>query len=339
MNILLWGQYPRSERLVEVTRDFDRKRVSEQELAAARKEDSGSFARLQDAMPFVSTGLFGWQDLLRPFADIVPTLKVTGLKRFFETNTFWKVLEPSSPEPQRGTSIISKESNEVTQPSPVTHQFSSPSLPVDESDIDDWIKKYFFADGMYPVDAPLVFTLPFIYLFKEYTRNVDYEAIVEMLDVVAKKLMSMDNKLLVFAEPSFGWREISKGEKDKGLEFIKRVKSYSGNRVVINTYFFDVEKEKDFLYSLPVDGIGIDFYSNSIERAAGGFPKDKMLIAGVLSTDSTHIEEREKLTAFFSSLEKHVDRSRIWGTSAGPIELLPRVVADEKVRNLKEVLK
>lgn len=333
MNILLSGQYPRSERLVEATRDFDRKRVSEQELAAARTQDSESFAGLQDAMPFVSTGLFGWQDLLRPFAEIVPALKVTGLKRFFETNTFWKLLEPSSPVPQRGTSVISKEPKEVT------HTPSLPTTPVDEKVLDEWIKRYFLADGMYPVDAPLVFTLPFIYLFKEYTRNVDYEAIVEILDVVAKRLMSMDNKLLVFAEPSFGWREISKGEKDKGLEFIKRVKSYSGNRVVVNTYFFDVEKEKDFLYSLPVDGIGIDFYSNSIERAAGGFPKDKMLIAGVLSTDSTHIEEREKLTAFFSSLEKHVDRSRIWGTSAGPIELLPRVVADEKVRNLKEVLK
>ncbi len=333
MNIVLPGQYPRSERLVEATRDFDRKRISSEELENARRADAEALRMLQDDLPYLSTGLFGWQDLLRPFADILPGCKVTGLKRFFETNTFWKVLEPV---PLRGISISGKKSKEVTHP--VTHTPGASTTLVDETKLDEWIKRYFLADGMYPKDAPLVFTLPFIYLFKEYTRDIEYAEITNILDAVLQRLAKLDNKMIVFAEPSFGWRKITDEEKKKGIEFIKRVKSYSGNKVVINTYFFDVEKEKNFIYSLPVDGVGIDFYANSIERVAKGFPKDKLLMAGVLATDSTNIEEKEKLTAFFSSLGEHVDPARIWGTTAGPVELLPRVVADQKFTGLREAL-
>lgn len=320
MNILLWGQYPRSERLVQATRDFDRKRITQEELRNAQNEDSKTLMMLQEDFPYASTGLFGWQDLLRPFADIVPSLKVTGLKRFFETNTFWKVLEP------------------VTHPPSSTPLFL-PASSTDEGKLDVWIKRYFFSGDTYPADAPLVFTLPFIYLFKEYTRNVDYKTVIEILQTVLRALADLPNKMLVFAEPSLGWRPLTNEEKKLGLEFLEKIKSFFDNPVIINTYFFDIEKEKDFLYSLPVDGIGIDFYANSIENVLRDFPQNKMLLAGALASDSTRIEEKEKLAGFFNSLEKFVERSLIWGASAGPAELLPRVVADNKIRNLKEVLK
>jgi len=333
MNIILSGQYPRSEKLIEATRDFERGRIQEEELGRARRADAKALRGMQTGagFPYLSTGLFCWQDLMRPFAEILPGSLVEGLKRFYETNTFWKVLE-----------------------------CRSSFLPlIDEARLDEWVKKYFLCGGMYAADEPLVVTLPFIYLFKEYSTNFEDRAIAGILAAVAQKLLSLGNKLLVFAEPTFGWRELTAEEKRIGRELIEKVMSNAyargpelpgqagqpgragrlggfGQQVVINTYFFDIEKDKDFLYSLAADGIGIDFYANSIDWTADDFPSDKMLVAGVLATDSTHVEKKETLAGFFERLGRHVDRSRIWASSAGPMELLPRAVADEKLENLKE---
>lgn len=316
MNILVPGQYPRSERLVTATRDFDRKRIGEDELEQARRQDAEDFRAAQEGFGHASTGMFAWQDLMRPFADITGC-KVTGLKRFYETNTFWKVLEhPSSP----------------------THPPTFTPL-VDEDKLDEWVTKYFLASGMYPADAALVFTLPFIYSFKHYSRDITYPQITAILEAVTRKLCSYPNKLLVFSEPGIGWLELSDDEREVGHEFLARVHSLSDTPVILSTSFFNISAEQDFLYSLPIDGIGVDFYANSVEEIMVDFPAEWLFLAGVLATDSTHVEEPDRLAGFFGSISRHVERSRIMGTFAGPAELLPRAVADAKLDVLKEVLK
>ncbi len=308
MNILVPGQYPRSERLVAATRDFDRKRIGEDELEQARRQDAEDFRAAQEGLGHASTGMFAWQDLMRPFADITGC-KVTGLKRFYETNTFWKVLQFTD-DPQ-----------------------------IDESLLDEWVTKYFLASGMYPADAALVFTLPFIYSFKHYSRGITYPQIVAILEAVTRKLCSYPNKLVVFSEPGIGWLELSDHEREVGHQFLARVHSLSDTPVILSTSFFNISAEHDFLYSLPIDGIGVDFYANSVEEIMVDFPAEWLFLAGVLATDSTHVEEPDRLAGFFDSISRHVERSRIMGAFAGPAELLPRAVADAKLDVLKEVLR
>jgi len=309
VNIIIPGQYPRSERLVQATRDFDRRRITEEELKQVRKNEAEEFGILQKGFPYISTGMFAWQDLMRPFAEIIKNCQVTGLKRFYETNTFWKVLEFGD-DPQ-----------------------------IDESKLEGWVRQYFLQGDIYTANSNLVFTLPFIYLFKNYSRNIDLERIADIIDSVAKRLVGYPQKLLCFFEPSFGWQELTDPEKETGRRLLDRIHSYSETPVIISTSFFNIKPYQDFLYSLPIEGLGIDFYANSINEAMNGFPVEWLLLSGVLSTESTRIEEKEKLQEFFTNIGNYIDKSRIYGTTSGPAELLPRTVIDAKISNLKEVLK
>jgi len=305
---LIPGQYPRSEKLVQATRDFDRKRITAEELEGIRREDAEDLMTKQEGFCYMSTGNFGWQDHMRPYADIITDCKVTGLKRFFETNTFWKVLQLGD------------------------------NPKVDESKLDDWVERYFLANGSYTPDSALVFTMPFLYLFKRYSRNLEYAEITTILDTVARRLMVLPEKMFVFFEPSIGFTELTDEERKLGRDFLAQIADYSNTPVILATAFFDVSAELKFLYSLPVAGFGIDFYANSVEKILADFPAGKLLMTGAVATDSTHVEEIAKLTGFFNSVYDRVDRSQVFASFAGPAELLPRVVADAKLDVLKEVL-
>ncbi|MBN2379281.1 hypothetical protein JXM67_05710, partial [candidate division WOR-3 bacterium] len=225
----------------------------------------------------------------------------------------------------------------VTPVTPATQPSSGIGL-IDEGKLDDWVERYFMAGGMYSADSALVFTMPFLYTFKRYSRGIEYPQIAAILDTVARRLMKLPNKMMIFFEPSIGFADLSKEERKLGSDFLAQISSYSNTPVILTTAFFDMSAELEFLYSLSVSGFGIDFYANSVERILSRFPAGKLLIAGAVATDSTHIEENDKLRDFFNSVFGHIDPARVFASFAGPAELLPRVAADAKLDALKEVM-
>lgn len=308
MNILLPGQYPRSEKLVAATRDYDRKRISQKEFDHIRKEDMENFKQLQNGLPYYSTGLFNWQDLMRPFADLVEHAKAESLSRFFETNTFWRLLELEG------------------------------KFKIKEEKLDDWVKTYFFGEGSFSYDTPMVFTLPFLYLFKEYSQGMTYDDIAILLGKVCEKLSSFPNKLIVFSEPTFGWKKLSQEEMQKGRDFLQRLKKNSSTPLFLNTYFFSIEHEIDSILSLPVDGVGIDFYANSLAKTVKKFPENKTLLAGIINTQSTLFESENNIHNFLQEVSQYLPEQRVFLTYNGPAELLPRAIMDQKVNNLQEII-
>jgi 5-methyltetrahydropteroyltriglutamate--homocysteine methyltransferase len=90
--ISLNGKYPRSEKLIKATRDYERNRIKYEELLSAYEEDYESLKELQKGFKIISDGLLNWQDLLRPFSELTKS-EVNGLKRYFETNTFYRILK------------------------------------------------------------------------------------------------------------------------------------------------------------------------------------------------------------------------------------------------------
>ena len=305
MNILIPGQYPRSEQLVAATRNYERGRIALQDLEKAQQEDLQHFLTLQQHCPYLSTGLFHWQDLLRPFVEFVNGLQAGPLVCFYETNTFWRILEND---------------NEAV----VSHKM-----------LDAWLYNYFLAQGAIARDAPLLFTLPFIYLFKDYSHGVSLEAISTILLSVAKALLALPNKVMCFVEPTFGWRSLSEQEKILGEQFLSALKGFSQVPVFLCSSFA-IQKELDFLYSLPVDGFGIDFYANSIEDTLSNFPEGKTLIAGVINTASTKIEEKVMIKDFIRKVRVQLPETLIYLAPNASAELLPRTVMDKKIANLQE---
>ncbi len=90
--ISLNGKYPRSEKLIKATRDYERNRIKYEELLLAYEEDYESLKELQKGFKIISDGLLNWQDLLRPFSELLKS-EINGLRRYFETNTFYRVLK------------------------------------------------------------------------------------------------------------------------------------------------------------------------------------------------------------------------------------------------------
>jgi 5-methyltetrahydropteroyltriglutamate--homocysteine methyltransferase len=88
------GIYPRSEALVQATRDLDRGRTSESAVAEQLESDFRELVSVQDqaGLDLLSDGMLGWQDLFRPLAEAAEGLEARPLTRFLDTNTFYRAV-------------------------------------------------------------------------------------------------------------------------------------------------------------------------------------------------------------------------------------------------------
>jgi 5-methyltetrahydropteroyltriglutamate--homocysteine methyltransferase len=99
------GIYPRSEALVQATRDLDRGRTTGEEVERQRQEDAQALVAGQEeaGLEPITDGLLAWQDLFRPLAERSDGLSPRPLTRFLDTNTFYRALlvdgEPRLREP------------------------------------------------------------------------------------------------------------------------------------------------------------------------------------------------------------------------------------------------
>jgi 5-methyltetrahydropteroyltriglutamate--homocysteine methyltransferase len=97
------GIYPRSEALVQATRDLDRGRTSAEEVRQQQTKDLEAFVAVQEeaGLDLVADGMLSWQDLFRPLVEATAGLSARPLVRFLDTNTFYRaVLVDSEPKLQ-----------------------------------------------------------------------------------------------------------------------------------------------------------------------------------------------------------------------------------------------
>jgi 5-methyltetrahydropteroyltriglutamate--homocysteine methyltransferase len=86
------GIYPRSEALVQATRDLDRGRTTPEAVDDQVERDVRELVAVQRAarLDLLSDGLLGWQDIFRPLAEAAEGLDARPLTRFLDTNTFYR---------------------------------------------------------------------------------------------------------------------------------------------------------------------------------------------------------------------------------------------------------
>jgi 5-methyltetrahydropteroyltriglutamate--homocysteine methyltransferase len=99
------GIYPRSDALIQATRDLDRGRTSEAAVDEQLANDVAALVAAQEeaGLDLLSDGMLGWQDLFRPLAERTDGVTARPLTRFLDTNTFYRALivegEPALREP------------------------------------------------------------------------------------------------------------------------------------------------------------------------------------------------------------------------------------------------
>ncbi|MDQ3895468.1 MAG: hypothetical protein M3292_12555 [Actinomycetota bacterium] len=96
------GIYPRSEQLVQATRDLDRARTTRDAVDAQIDRDRGELVRVQQqaGLDLLSDGMLAWQDLLRPLLEASDGLEPGPLTRLLDTNTFYRAPVATSPTPR-----------------------------------------------------------------------------------------------------------------------------------------------------------------------------------------------------------------------------------------------
>jgi 5-methyltetrahydropteroyltriglutamate--homocysteine methyltransferase len=88
------GIYPRSDALVQATRDLDRGRVTQEAVDEQLGRDFRKLVAVQEqaGLALLSDGMLAWQDLFRPLADRSDGLDARPLNRFLDTNTFYRAV-------------------------------------------------------------------------------------------------------------------------------------------------------------------------------------------------------------------------------------------------------
>ena len=95
------GIYPRSEALVQATRDLDRGRAGPDVVDAQFQADLEALVEAQQeaGLDLLSDGMLRWQDLFRPLVEAADGLGPGPLTRFLDTNSFYRAPQASSATP------------------------------------------------------------------------------------------------------------------------------------------------------------------------------------------------------------------------------------------------
>lgn len=105
------GIYPRSEALIQATRDLDRGRIAQAALEEQLERDEAALVAAQEeaGLDLLADGMLRWQDIFRPLTEASEGLDARPLTRFLDTNTFYRAVlvtgEPWLREPLRAPDL------------------------------------------------------------------------------------------------------------------------------------------------------------------------------------------------------------------------------------------
>ena len=105
-----------------------------------------------------------------------------------------------------------------------------------------------------------------------------YKAYVEKFVSLGAKWLAFDEAYLV--------RDLDKEDLTLFTALYEEILSVKAEtKVLLQTYFGDVRDAYESILALPFDGVGLDFLEGKETKnlVAKGFPKDKLLIAGLVN--------------------------------------------------------
>jgi methionine synthase II (cobalamin-independent) len=157
----------------------------------------------------------------------------------------------------------------------------------------------------------------------------------ELLRPAAEELRDTGATLLHLQEPALVTRPVgadSWGYLDEALRFIT---DGLGVRVVVHAYYGDAGPLLTRLRELPVDAIGVDLTETDLDSLRGPWPVG--LLAGCLDGRSSRLEAEAATLALARRILEIARPPMLFLSSGGDLELLPRAVAEQKVRVLGAV--
>ena len=281
------GIYPRSEELVQATRDLDRGRTTQEAVEAQVERDLEQFVAVQQdaGLDLLSDGMLRWQDLFRPLIEAADGLAPGALTRFLDTNTFYRA----------------------------PHVDGEPRLT-------EGLGERYVA----PLPSERLVTLPSPFALSHGT-GISPREVAE--GILKPQIEATAAELVVLSEPFLA------REQDPDVDSLAAALEvlHGGAPLALWVTFGDAGPLlRRGLAELPVDGIGIDFYSTSAADVPEGFSKH--LLAGVLDARNSVLEDPREIAAFAAQLEERVERLAL--VPNGDLQYVSEPIAREKIARL-----
>ena len=301
------GSYPRSEELVAATRDADRGRRPASAVAERRDLDRAGFLALQEeaGLDYRSAGWMSWADLFRPLIEACPGLAAGPLTRWFDTNTFFRAPVVAGPLELDRAAFAARLAGDL---------------------------------GPAGTGAKQLGLLPGPYTFSRLAEpGTDRDALMprlarDLLGPAAEELRAAGATLLHLPEPALVTRPVGTDSWRHLDEALRLITDRLNMRVVVHTYYGDAGPLLTRLRELPVAAIGVDLTETDLDSLRGAWPVG--LLAGCLDGRSSRLEAAAATVALAHRILEIAQPPALFLSSGGDLELLPRVVAEQKVRVL-----
>jgi 5-methyltetrahydropteroyltriglutamate--homocysteine methyltransferase len=309
VEVHLSGVFPRSEKLIDATREAVRGNLPQAEVDMVLRQDIESLVGLQEEsdLDALVDGQLNWQDLFRPFNQLLTGIDLGSLTRWFDNNTFYR--KPIV------VGKVSLKSNEI--------------------------EPYFRSDLLPKVSRKKAI-LPGPFTFAHLSENRAYSSFSDLVDDLARALQRVVAALqgrgyeyFQFNEPSI----CAPGRTQPELEIAKHAYETCahgiGGKSIIQIYFGDASQVIETLLDFPVDSIGIDFYATSVDSLKE-YDFNKILGCGCVDGRNSLLESPKELKTFVSRARESLEPLDIYLTPNCDLEFLPETVAEKKVRLLGE---
>lgn len=305
------GIYPRSEELVSVSRDLERKRKTQTDLQKQRKKDSLELLTLQKKadFAFIEDGKLSWQDIFRPIIESTQGLSVGPLTRWFDNNSFYRQpiitgtlkLSPAKIDAHFLT-ITPTKKWKVTLPSPYT----------------------------------------FAILSQDKTTESFEETLTTITALLSKLVAILEKKgvsVIQFNEPYIPYFQSKKSEiklLEQSLTTISQARKKA--KLALHFSFGDAAPILLALGKhIPVDIVGIDFYKTDIASLPVNVSYD--IIAGIIDGRNSLLEKETVLVSFIKKVLKTMNPPTLYVANNSDLELLPEPVAKQKLQILENLQK
>lgn len=307
----LTGAFPRSEALVEATRDLDRGRTSAEAVAELYLRTEAEVARVEERLALEprTGGYLRWQDLFRPVAETWEGFTVGPLTRWFETNQFFR--------------------------QPILH---APPARVAGA-IAGWLP-----GAENPAARPRKAILPGPYTFVGLTDNRSGETsealthrLGRLLGEEVSDLRAAGYTTFQFQEPLLVHHPPEGSRAEAVVAAYKAITAAAGgSTTAVWTYFGDAGPAWPLLTRLPVSVVGVDLSETDALQLAP--PSDRRgLGLGVIDPRTSLVEDPAEVVQLARSIAERLRPTMLWIGSGAPLDLLPWEPAVRKLHGLPAV--
>jgi len=316
LEIQLAGIHPRSEKLIELTRSYERAKASWSQVEVQLEQETREVIKLQESLGFkhFSDGALGWQDQLRPVTRSLQGVESgTRYSRWFDTNTFYQ--KPI---------IVGK---------------------ISAGNIDP---KNFLRTDLLTKERDRKVTLPGPYTFSQLSENKHYKNYADLLFDIAtaereiiRRLKNEGVTLFQLSEPCLVYQPYresfrDQSEVDLALGAIRSLVKDSPGDFVVQTYFGDAAPLLPALLNLPIFGVGIDLFETDISSFNEQEKTSKAFVLGVVDSRESFVEDANWIADTARKFSEKVDARQLVLASNSDLKFVPQGIANQKLEALSK---